>query len=77
MLVKLLTQFAAHPTGRDREFMEIGIIGLPGCGKTTIFNAVTKGTVSVAGYSDKPNVGVAKVPDERLDTLANMYNPRT
>lgn len=56
--------------------MEIGIIGLPRSGKTTIFNAVTKGTVAVAGYSDKPNVGVAKVPDQRLDTLAAMYRPK-
>ncbi len=56
--------------------MEIGIIGLPRSGKTTIFNAVTKGNLAVAGYSDKPNVGVAKVPDERLDTLAEMYKPR-
>jgi len=56
--------------------MEIGIIGLPRSGKTTIFNAITKGNVAVAGYSDKPNVGVAKVPDERLNTLAAMYRPK-
>jgi GTP-binding protein YchF len=56
--------------------MEIGIIGLPRSGKTTIFNAVTKGKAAVAGYSDRPNVGIAKVPDERLDILAKMYKPR-
>ena len=56
--------------------MEIGIIGLPRSGKTTIFNAVTKGSRAVAGYSSKLNVGVAKVPDERLTALANMYRPR-
>ena len=56
--------------------MEIGIIGLPRSGKTTIFNAVTKGSRAVAGYSSKLNVGVAKVPDERLTTLAYMYKPR-
>lgn len=56
--------------------MEIGIIGLPRSGKTTIFNAVTKGRVAVAGYSEKPNVGVAKVPDDRLDTLSHMYKPK-
>jgi GTP-binding protein YchF len=56
--------------------MEIGIIGLPRSGKTTIFNAVTKGRVAVAGYSEKPNVGVAKVPDNRLDTLSQMYQPK-
>ena len=56
--------------------MDIGIIGLPRSGKTTIFNAVTKGKAAVVGYSDKPNVGIAKVPDERLDTLVKMYQPR-
>ncbi|MCL0044124.1 redox-regulated ATPase YchF [Dehalococcoidia bacterium] len=56
--------------------MEIGIIGLPRSGKTTIFNAVTRGRADVAGYSNRPNVGVAKVPDERLDTLARMYQPK-
>ena len=56
--------------------MEIGIIGLPRSGKTTIFNAVTKGSIDIAGYSSKLNVGVAKVPDERLTALAYMYRPR-
>ena len=56
--------------------MEIGIIGLPRSGKTTIFNAVTKGSVDVASYSSKLNIGVAKVPDERLTTLADIYRPR-
>ena len=56
--------------------MEIGIIGLPRSGKTTIFNAVSKGHAIVAGYSNKPNLGVAKVPDVRLDRLVVMFNPR-
>jgi GTP-binding protein YchF len=56
--------------------MEIGIIGLPRSGKTTVFNALTKGNASLAGYSAKANVGVAKVPDERLNVLARMYGPR-
>lgn len=56
--------------------MDIGIVGLPRSGKTTLFNAVTKGTAPVTGYSGKPNVGVAKVPDQRLDALAKMYQPR-
>ena len=56
--------------------MEIGIIGLPQSGKTTVFNALTKGKASVAGYSGKPNIGVAKVPDERIDNLAELYQPR-
>lgn len=56
--------------------MEIGIIGIPRSGKTTIFNALTRGHASVAGYSDKLNIGVAKVPDKRLDVLAEMYRPQ-
>ena len=56
--------------------MEIGVIGLPRSGKTTIFNAVTKGSIDIAGYSSKLNVGVAKVRDERLTALAYMYRPR-
>ena len=56
--------------------MEIGIIGLPGSGKTTVFNALTRGRADVASYGGKPNVGVALVPDARLDRLADLYAPR-
>ena len=56
--------------------MEIGIIGLPNSGKTTLFNAVTRGRAAVSEYASKPNIGVAHVPDDRLDTLARMYEPR-
>ena len=57
--------------------MEIAIIGLPFSGKTTIFNAATRGAAQVAGYSSaaRPNIGVAKVPDPRLDTLSALYQP--
>lgn len=57
--------------------MEIAIIGLPFSGKTTIFNAATRGTAQVAGYSSaaRPNIGVAKVPDPRLATLSELYLP--
>lgn len=56
--------------------MEIGIIGLPGSGKTTVFNALTGGRANVASYGGAPNVGVAAVPDARLDRLAELYEPR-
>ncbi len=59
--------------------MDIGIIGLPRSGKTTIFNAVTRGRAQTAAHADtrgKPNVGVAKVPDPRLDMLYQMFKPR-
>ena len=56
--------------------MDVAIIGLPRSGKTTVFNAVTRGRVEVAAYSDKPNIGVAKVSDPRLDMLAEVYQPK-
>ena len=55
--------------------MEIGIIGLPGCGKSTVFNAVTRGTVPTGPYGGtrgEVNLGVVKVRDERLDTLGGV-----
>lgn len=55
--------------------MEIGLIGLPQCGKTTIFNALTRGHASIQA-SGQSNVGVAKVPDPRLNTLSAMFNPK-
>jgi len=58
--------------------MEIGIIGLPMSGKTTVFNALTRGNAATAARSpaDKPNIGVVKVPDPRLDVLTKMFKPR-
>ena len=44
--------------------------------RTTIFNALTKGNATVASYSNNPNIGVAKVPDVRLDALSRMYMPK-
>lgn len=58
--------------------MEIGIIGLPGVGKTTLFNIVTKNTVKTGGFSasNAPNIGVATVPDARLAWLSEQYKPK-
>ena len=57
--------------------MQLAIIGLPFSGKTTVFNAVTRGSAQVAGYGgvSRPNVGVAKVPDGRLAPLVEIYKP--
>ena len=56
--------------------MEITIIGLPQSGKTTIFNAATRGSAQVAAYANRINLGAAKVPDKRLDVLNGIFNPK-
>src|SRR6266480_3789988 len=58
--------------------MKTGIIGLPQVGKTSLFQILTKVDVS-ASASHNPregHLGVAKVPDDRLDKLAALYNPK-
>ena len=58
--------------------MQLGIIGLARSGKTTVFNAVTRGTAQVGAYSasTQPNVGVVNVPDERVERLSELYKPK-
>ena len=58
--------------------LNLGIIGLPKSGKTTLFNAITGSHAQTSAYAsgEQPNVAVVKVPDPRLDVLAKMYNPR-
>jgi GTP-binding protein YchF len=59
--------------------MKLGLIGLPGCGKTTIFNALSKGDAptgqSMGGRVDVLTA-VVDVPDERVDVLSAMFNPK-
>jgi GTP-binding protein YchF len=59
--------------------MKIAIIGLPNSGKTTVFNALTRGTAETAAYSSgqlEPNLATVKVPDPRLGVLARMFDPK-
>ncbi|MDI6871364.1 MAG: redox-regulated ATPase YchF [Bacillota bacterium] len=59
--------------------MKIGVIGLPMSGKTTVFNLLTQARHETSAYLTgrrETNVGVARVPDKRVDHLAALYKPR-
>src|SRR3972149_6384172 len=59
--------------------MKSGIMGLPASGKTVVFNALSWSKVPVATYSapsSEPNRAVVKVPDARLNALADLFKPR-
>jgi GTP-binding protein YchF len=58
--------------------MKIGLVGFPGTGKTTVFNALT-GLAAETGFGatrGKTNLGVVKVPDPRVDALSDLFQPK-
>jgi len=58
--------------------MKIGLVGFPGSGKTTVFNALT-GLSAETGYTaprGKTHLGVVKVPDVRVEALAELFQPK-
>jgi len=59
--------------------MEIGIVGLPNVGKSTLFNALTAANAASSNYpftTIEPNVGVVPVPDPRLERLRGIFEPK-
>ena len=59
--------------------MELGLIGLPNSGKTTVFNAITRADVEVTAYANpkaEPHVAIVDVDDDRIDKLVELYEPK-
>jgi ribosome-binding ATPase len=59
--------------------LEVGIVGLPNSGKTTLFNALTRAGAEITAYvsvTEKPNVGMAAIADERLEGVADLVGAR-
>ena len=63
----------------DAMALEVGIVGLPNSGKTTLFNALTRAGAEITAYAsvtDKPNVGMATIADNRLGRLATLVGAK-
>jgi len=76
---KSVTTITRSSTEREIHTMNIGLIGLPNSGKTTIFNALTRSEAQVTSYANsksEPNRAVVQVTDNRVEALSGMYQPR-
>jgi GTP-binding protein YchF len=59
--------------------LQLAIVGLPQSGKTTVFNALTRSSAAVGGFSsglDEPNLATVKVPDARIPALSEIFQPK-
>ena len=79
--ITIVTRFIIHVNkgGISVSNLEVGIVGLPNVGKSTLFNAITKAGAEAANFpfcTIEPNVGVVAVPDPRLQVLHEMYNSK-
>ncbi len=55
--------------------MKIGLVGFAGSGKTTVFNSLT-GLDAPVGFGGEVRLGTARVPDERIDSLSQIFSPK-
>src|SRR5580765_210542 len=60
----------------DARFMQTGIVGLPQSGKTTLFRILTRAHLEEKAARGATHIGVARVPEPRIDQLAALYKPR-
>ena len=59
--------------------LKCGIVGLPNVGKSTLFNALTNAQIQAENYpfcTIEPNQGIVEVPDNRLEELVKIVNPK-
>lgn len=60
--------------------LQIGIVGLPNVGKSTLFKILTNQNIEIANYpfaTINPNIGIVKIPDKRIENLQQIYKSKT